>query len=99
VAAGAYDGVARIWQTDDGQLVRSLPDHPGFVWTVGFNPGTNLLATGSTDSIVRIFSIETGWLMRALPSAASEVTSLAFSEDGRWLAFAGGRTVELWGLP
>jgi WD40 repeat protein len=55
------------------------------------------LATGSEDRAVRLFSLQTGRQIGApLGGHEGAVTSLAFSDDGRTLASAGGTSVRLW---
>ncbi len=98
VAAGAWDGIARIWRTEDGELAHALVGHRGWVWTVAFSANGRVLATGSADGTVRLWSVRDGHALRTIDVHRAAVTTLAFSADGRWLAVGGGSTVQLWGI-
>jgi hypothetical protein len=56
------------------------------------------MVLGAYDGSVRLYDHASGALV-ASASAEGMVVDLKFSPDGRWLAFAGGKTVRVWDVP
>jgi WD40 repeat protein len=55
-------GAARIYGTDDGNLLHELPGHSRGVFAVAFSPDGKQVATGGFEGKVRLFNAETGAL-------------------------------------
>jgi WD40 repeat protein/tRNA A-37 threonylcarbamoyl transferase component Bud32 len=94
LASAGEDRTVRIWDAGNGQLVKTLKGHADAVTGVAFSPDGALLASGSRDGQVRLWDLASG-AVRTLgePAQAKEHTridSVAFSADGRRLAWAGG---------
>jgi WD40 repeat protein len=77
-------------------------DGPYFVEifrSVAFSPDGNLLASGSmyssNDQVVKLWDVASGREIRTFKGHA-QVSSIAFSPDGKRLASASRRTVKLW---
>jgi WD40 repeat protein/uncharacterized caspase-like protein len=65
-----------------------------------------LLAAGTTNGAVQLVDLKTATAVKSIPAHAGEVSRLAFSDDGRWLASGGNLTlgkgdnsVKLWSIP
>jgi WD40 repeat protein len=93
VVSGSYDRTL-IWWDSDGQPVRTVEAHQGWVRDlVLLSDGTRLASVGD-DMLVKVWEADTGKLVRALEGHAKEtpqghVTALyavAVSSDGKFLA-------------
>jgi WD40 repeat protein/serine/threonine protein kinase len=94
LAAGT-DGVVKVWDWKNRQLLHSLPGHSFYSIPVAFS-GDGRLATGSFREGLRLWDPETGQLLRTVPAHRQPISALAFSPDGKWLASASfDRTVKL----
>jgi WD40 repeat protein/serine/threonine protein kinase len=93
--AAATDGVVKVWDWKNRQLLRSLPGGDFHTISVAFS-GDGRLATGGFREGLKLWDPDTGTLLRAVPAHDSAISALAFSADGKWLASAGyDRTVKL----
>jgi WD40 repeat protein len=92
VASGAdyWDASAKVWDTDDGSLLQTLPDHGDGVQSVAFAPGGEWLAAGYLVS-----GYPPGGLADVWDLGSEDVMHtfggfrVAFSADGLVLATAG----------
>lgn len=64
VVTASRDWMARIWDWQTGELIRSLP-HPNEVLDASWHPTKPLLATGCRDGIARLWSTRSGQLLEA----------------------------------
>jgi WD40 repeat protein len=94
--ATATDGVVKVWDLKNRQLLRSLPGHEFHTIPVAFS-GDGRLATGNWPKALTLWDPQTGTLLRTVPAHDSAaISALAFSADGKWLASASyDRTVLL----
>jgi WD40 repeat protein len=58
LAAGGDDGVVRLWDLDECQLLAELPDHGSSFNPVALTADGMLLATGSSSGVVRLAGLE-----------------------------------------
>ena len=99
VVTGSVDRTVRIWSTRDGALIGTIwlpvgPELIGVVNAVAISPdGNEIAAGGYTDSLtegggtVYIFDRPSGTMIkRIILERSTDVKSLAFSRDGRYLA-------------
>jgi RNA polymerase sigma factor (sigma-70 family) len=98
IATGGRDGSARVWNAADGQHIRALPGHAGWVMTVAFSPDGRTLAVGNWRN-VRLWEVNSGKERRRLQGHEADVSALAFAPDGRTLASGASDTSSLvWDL-
>lgn len=100
-ATGGWDGAARIWHRQTGQ-VRHVLQHSGlYVHAVAFSPDSRLLATGGDDpqAFLQIWDVQTGQRLRGFSGHEDGVLSVAFSRDGqRLLSASYDKTARLWNV-
>lgn len=103
LASGSLDGskingtgTVRLWDWQQGKLIKTFPKHSDIVTSVIFSPDSQTLASSSGDKTIKLWNVGTGDLRREIVEK-QWVTSVAFSPDGQTLASGGlGTTVELW---
>ena len=84
--AGAGAASVRVWDVDDGRIVRELR-HPEQVERLAFDPSGRALLTVAND--VRVFAVD-GWRQLALIDQPGEILTAAFAPSGP-LVLTGGR--------
>lgn len=101
LASGGNDRVLRLWNLQDGSLVREMRGHERDIYSVCFHPGGDLVLSGDLMGRVHQWAAATGEKVRSLDASALHiyeggqavhyggVRGLSVSADGRWLA-AGG---------
>ena len=98
-ATGGWDGVARVWDRESGQVLKSLKHGGEYVNAVAFSPDGRFLATGSNDAagFIQVWDIATGQRVKVIKGHEDEVLSLAYSKDGsRLLSSSYDKTARLW---
>jgi len=97
VASSGKDRVILVWDVSTGRVRHRLVGHKQWVNRVALSPDRQLLASASDDRTVRIWNLTTGAPVLVL-SADQEVTGIAFSPDGKWLAVGDDLLVRLYSL-
>lgn len=69
--------------------VTPLPNFKGQVGVLTFNPQGSMLASAHDDFFVRVWDPRTLKLIKKIPVSGSDPMALAFSRDGRFLAYGG----------
>ncbi|MBU7022557.1 MAG: WD40 repeat domain-containing protein [Theionarchaea archaeon] len=92
IASGEFDGGIYIWNTETGQLLKSLEgytkarcDVNGLTWS----PDGHLLAAANQDGKVRLWNAQDWQLMQVIDAHSGWVRGVAWSPDGRVLASTG----------
>jgi WD40 repeat protein len=113
LATGSGDsdkpGEVRIWDSRTGKELLSLKeDDTGIVYSLAFSPAGKLIANsftpmgrgrgaGPRHNLVKLRDATTGKERVTLTGYKERVLSIAFSQDGKWMATAGGdATVRIW---
>jgi WD40 repeat protein len=90
------DGIAKIWDLDTYELIRTIQGHEDRIMNVTLSPDGTLIATASGDGTARIWSLD-GDQLRVLSGHQGGVQDVEFSPDGRRVATAGeDETIRLW---
>lgn len=99
LASGGSDQTVRIWDAQDGQVLRILDLH-GFmnnVNSVSFSPDGEQVAGGGNDAQIWLWRVADGSIVAKLRAHSESVSSVSFSPDGRVLASAGNdAAIRLW---
>jgi WD40 repeat protein len=82
VASVGEDGTVKVWQIEQGKLLRTFEGHEGMAKTVAFSPNGRIIASSGTDKTIKLWSAAGGGLLRTVP-ARSEVNALVFSRRGQ----------------
>ena len=69
----------------------------GWIWSLDFSPDGELLTFGLSDNTVRLWSVDEKKEIVALTGHTSDVSSVAFSPDGRVIA-SGSRELKVWSI-
>ena len=99
-ASTARDGSVAIWSPTSAPAI-VLGHHAGVALRAAFHPDGELLASCGADARLRLWSLSQRVELPALEHESLELTALAFSPCGRWLAGAtrtssGGCRLYLW---
>ncbi len=86
LAAGGYKWV-ELWDTATGKSVGRFEEHSAEVYSVGFSPDGQYVASGGRDRSVRVWDPTTSQAIAVLKFEQS-VISVIFSPDGRTLVSA-----------
>lgn len=84
---GSKDKTARLWEVASGQE-RLRMSHPESVYVAEASPDGRYLVTASADRKSRLWDVETGKELRVLDGHSGPITSVVFSDDGKYLATA-----------
>jgi hypothetical protein len=94
VLTKSEDNTARLWRSRTGQDVwRFTGDSP--IVSVGFSPDGKYAMTGSDDGTTGVWDVETGEEVRRFDGHSGQISSLAFSGDGK-LVMTGGAQTKIW---
>jgi WD40 repeat protein len=99
LATGGGDGTIRLWDVQTMEVTALLRGHAA-VRAVAFAPDGRSLVSGGEDGAVKVWDLTPGSDPDTLRDHKSNLSSLAFSDDGKTLAVADSldRTVKLWDL-
>lgn len=85
LANGSLNGKIRLWNLNNGKLIRSLSDQYGFVTSLTFSTDGKLLASGSDDGSILVWNIETGKNEPFLAERMRGISCVSFSSDSKML--------------
>jgi RNA polymerase sigma factor (sigma-70 family) len=98
LATAGFDGVVHLWDITKGEQVAGLKGEKATVRSVAFSPDGRTVASVNDTGIVRIWDLKTRKSRQTLPGLSEPMRratgtfmldSIAFSPDGRLLAFSG----------
>ncbi len=98
LASGSSDNTIMLWNPSTGKKIGTLAGHNGHVRSLAFSPDGKVIASGGSDSTARLWDIATGECTATfkLDSPYAWYVSVAYSPDGKTLAVASGREINLW---
>src|SRR5262249_22636581 len=94
-SAGGFEGPARFWDTQTGELKKEFADKGHGAQPVALSPDGSILAAGGKT--VKLWDVRTGKLLRELFGHLKLTYSITFSADGRLLVSGGSYgTTNVW---
>ena len=99
IAGGSNDDNAYLWNSLNGNLLKTLSGHTGTVKAVAFSPDGTQLVTGSFDGTVRLWNLKNDSSTILFSDNMKLIQTVAFSADGKLIAFGGSdKMVNLWSV-
>ena len=98
IATATYlDKSIRVWDWENGTVIKLFDGHTDAVTSVAFSPDGNHLISGSYDNTVRIWSMNTpaGEVLR-MDGDDYFISCVTYSPDGRYIAAGGASTISVW---
>ncbi len=85
-----------VWDASTGNLISSLGEHKGAVWSVAYSSDGRCIASASADGEVIVWDAQSLKPIARLVCPPIESTSLTFSPDCKTLAITNARSFRLW---
>ncbi|MBM3792983.1 MAG: WD40 repeat domain-containing protein [Acidobacteria bacterium] len=98
LVGAAYDTDLRIWNSENGELLRVVSDMTVSMFALAFSPDGKLLAAAGVDCTIYLFDTKTWTVLRRITGQPEMISALAFSPDGRRIV-TGGMNELLFGSP
>jgi eukaryotic-like serine/threonine-protein kinase len=97
VASGGEGHEILIWNSADGQLIRSLPESGLCVSSLAFSPDGRYLVSAADDPGVKLWDVLTWKPVRTMNGHTNRVHAVAFSPDGKHIVSGSAdRTLRVW---
>ena len=97
LASGSADGSVRMWNLET-ESSRVLAGHTGWVFSVGFHPNGEILASTGKDNSVRLWDAAAGTPLHVLERHTKWGRSVAISRDGILASGGYDNMIHLWDL-
>ncbi len=86
IASGGEDATIRVWDTANGNLVRTISQHQHRIEDLAYSPDGTMLASACSDGTAKLWDASSFELIRTYRDHGSPVNSVAFSPDGTQIA-------------
>jgi WD40 repeat protein/serine/threonine protein kinase len=97
ILVSGLDSIARLYDAENGQLLRQFTGHTDTVRAAVFSPDGQTVLTASGDKTARLWDVKTGKEIRQFLGHTAFLNGAVYSPDGRLVATASADgTVRLW---
>ncbi len=97
VLTSSDDGTIKIWDVNDGQVLKTLKGHTAAVLHAAYSRDGARIVSSSRDGTARVWDASTGEQLHVLKGHELAVTFATFSADGTRIATAGeDATARIW---
>lgn len=97
IASGAYDNAIRLWDAQNGDLIREIRRINSRVYNLAWSPDSRILASTSHDKIVSLWDVTSGDRVNSLAYGINDaIYGVAWTPDGHILAHGRDYAVRLW---
>ncbi len=100
-----YSETVKIWNTENGGLLKTLSGHKAWVMGVQFSPDADMLISYSDDRSIKIWDVESGNLLSEISSyydTSSNIlyfTKASFSPEGNAIyTYTDDGTLDMWAI-
>jgi eukaryotic-like serine/threonine-protein kinase len=90
LATACRDGLVRLWDATNGDLVRILGRHEAGALGLVFHPDGSRLASSGLEGLVKVWDVSSGRLLHTHRGDEGAVYCVAYSPDGKRLASGDG---------
>lgn len=99
VATAGYDRSVKLWNLENGDLLRSIEVHNGAIFDLAFSPDSSIVASASGDETIKLWRVSDGLRLDTLNQPQGEQFSTDFTPDGRFVLGAGvDNRIRVWQL-
>jgi WD40 repeat protein/tRNA A-37 threonylcarbamoyl transferase component Bud32 len=99
IVTGGVFGDLKIWNKNNGSLIRTLHGHTGAIWGVSYSPDGTQIASCGDDGTIRIWSayIDYEKLIIELAHPNNSINAVSFNHDGTMVASgATDNSIRIW---
>ena len=99
IISGSGDHTIKLWQVDNGELLKTFEGYQSSVRSVAFSPDGKTIISGSGDKTIKLWQINNAKLLKTFEGHQDFVYSVAFSPDGKTIISGSwDKTIKLWQL-
>jgi transducin (beta)-like 1 len=95
LATGSYDGIARIWSAETGELKHTLKQHTGTVLALRWNRSGTRLLSGGIDHSALVWDAKTGTLEQSFKYHTGPTLDVAWKDDDAFASSSGDARIHL----